>query len=77
MQECIDNLVKGGKFVLAHKDYRFFSEINADLLFDWKFIHRTLDDYKELIENNLSGYNKLQISFESPQKVIYFGEFSK
>ncbi len=76
MQEAIDSLNVGGKFVLAHKDYLRFPHVYTSWLYDWNFIHRSLADYHQFIQDNLCRFREYSIFFESPQQIIYFGEFT-
>jgi uncharacterized protein (UPF0335 family) len=76
MQEAINALNDNGKFVLAHKDYLKFPHVYTSWIYDWNFIHRSLSDYNEFIQNHLTGFDQYNVFFESANQIIYFGEFS-
>jgi len=76
MQESINALKPGGKFVLAHKDFEKFSPEHPAWIYDWHFIKRNYLDYLQFIKNNLTGFSDFTTFFESSLKVIYFGQFT-
>ncbi len=75
VSECLENLNDEGIFVLAHKDYTLFPYHHPAWLYDWNFIHRNLEQYKELLKSITKL--KFDIWFESKRKVVYFSEFKK
>jgi extracellular factor (EF) 3-hydroxypalmitic acid methyl ester biosynthesis protein len=77
MQNCINTLSNNGQFVLAHKDYNKFPFKYPDWSVDWQFIHRSEEDYRNFIKNNLSCFSSFDISYESKKEIIYFGTFIK
>lgn len=75
VKESLDHLATSGVFVLAHKDYNLFPYHHPSWLYDWNFIHRSLEDYKELLLKTTN--QQFKIWFESSKKIIYFSEFVK
>ncbi len=73
--ESFASLNKDGVFVLAHKDYKLFSYHSIAWLYDWNFIHRSLDDYLPIINEKIGKEDS--IWFESDKKVIFFSEHKK
>ncbi|MDA7705474.1 class I SAM-dependent methyltransferase [Rickettsiales bacterium] len=75
IKESLNHLNKNGVFVLAHKDYNLFPYHHPSWLYDWNFIHRDLESYKDLLKETTSL--EFDIWFESEKKIIYFSEFLK
>lgn len=76
INNAVNQLSKGGKFVVAHKDYEKFPYQYPEWTCDWNFFHRTFTDYQSLIDNSLQSGVDISYFFESEDNVIYFGEYS-
>jgi len=75
VKESLENLNPQGIFVLAHKDYTLFPYHHPSWLYDWNFIHRDLEQYKDLLRTTTD--KPFSVWFESDKKIVYFSEFNK